>query len=82
MSSSSSLPRARATRTGSFSERSPSIVARTLLAIRWRIGKLLAWNRFDNRHGSELPTLHDRLPADLRKAPSGPESEALPLRSV
>jgi hypothetical protein len=60
----------------------PSIVARTLWAIRWRIGKLLAWDRLDNRRGGELPTLRYRLPADLRKAPSGPEFEALPLRSV
>jgi Protein of unknown function (DUF2867) len=59
-----------------------SIIARTLWAIRWRIGKLLAWDRLDNRHDTELPTLRDRLPADLREAPSGPEFEALPLKSV
>jgi hypothetical protein len=52
-----------------------SATARALFAIRWKVGELLGWDD----HGSEQPTLRDRLPADLRDAPSGPEFDALPF---
>jgi len=32
--------------------------------------------------GSRVPTLRDRLPVDLRDAPSGPEFDALPFTSL
>src|SRR5262245_64798871 len=51
-----------------------SRAARTLWAIRWRVGRLLGWDR-----GSERPKLRDRLPADLRNGRSGPDFEALPF---
>ena len=35
-----------------------------------------------HRPGSERPTLRDRLPADLRDAPSGPDFAALPFTSL
>jgi Protein of unknown function (DUF2867) len=47
--------------------------ARGLWAIRWRLGALLGWDRPDAGLGSRVPTLRDRLPADLREAPSGPD---------
>ena len=50
-----------------------SRAARTLWAIRWKIGDLLGWDGPDAGHGSKRPTLRDRLPADLRDAPSGPD---------
>jgi hypothetical protein len=50
-----------------------SRAARTLWAIRWRVGELLGWDRPDAGLESRVPTLRDRLPADLRDAPSGPE---------
>ena len=57
----------------------PSRVARTLFAIRWKLGALLGWDDPDAGVGSRLPTLRDRLPADLREGPSGPEFDTLPF---
>jgi Protein of unknown function (DUF2867) len=53
--------------------------ARVLFAIRWKVGELLGWDGPDAGHGSQRPTLRDRLPADLRDAPSGPDFDALPF---
>ena len=36
----------------------------------------------DARLGSRVPTLRERLPADLREAPSGPDFDALPFTSL
>jgi Protein of unknown function (DUF2867) len=47
--------------------------ARTLWAIRWKLGGLLGWDGPDTGLGSRVPTLRDRLPVDLRDAPSGPD---------
>ena len=52
---------------------------RALFAIRWRLGELLGWDSPDAGLDSRVPTLRDRLPPDLREAPSGPESETLPF---
>src|SRR3954453_1588750 len=52
---------------------------RTLFAIRWKLGELLGWDDPDAGVGSRVPTLRDRLPADLRDGPSGPDFEALPF---
>jgi hypothetical protein len=60
----------------------PSWVARMLFAIRWKIGSLLGWDDPDSGVGSRVPTLRDRLPADLRDGPAGPEFDTLPFRSV
>jgi hypothetical protein len=60
----------------------PSWAARTLFAIRWKLGELLGWDDPDSGVGSRVPTLRDRLPADLRDAPAGPEFDTLPFRSV
>ena len=59
-----------------------SRVARTLWAIRWKVGDLLGWDGPDAGAGSRVPTLRDRLPADLRGAPSGPDFGALPFSSL
>jgi len=50
-----------------------------LWALRWKIGGLLGWDGQDAGLGSRVPTLRDRLPADLREAPSGPDFDALPF---
>src|SRR5215208_2325116 len=50
--------------------RSWSGAARALWALRWKVGQLLGWDRPDAGLGSRVPTLRDRLPADLRDAPS------------
>ena len=54
---------------------------RALWSIRWKIGALLGWDRPDAGVGSRVPTLRDRLPADLRDAP-GPDFAALPFSSL
>jgi hypothetical protein len=56
--------------------------ARTLWALRWKIGELLGWDDPDAGLGSRVPTLRDRLPADLRDAPSGPHFDTLPFTSL
>jgi len=52
---------------------------RMLFALRWKIGELLGWDDPDTGVGARVPTLRDRLPADLRDGPSGPDFEALPF---
>ena len=43
-----------------------SRAARMLWATRWKIGALLGWDDPSTGLGSRVPTLRDRLPADLR----------------
>ena len=63
---------------------SPSRAARTLFALRWKVGKLLGWDgdKPSDRRRSKKPTVRDRLPADLRDGPSGPRFDALPFTSL
>ena len=61
---------------------SSSRAAGALFAIRWKIGGLLGWDSPDAGLGSRVPTLRDRLPADLRDAPSSPDFDALPFTSL
>ena len=56
--------------------------ARALWALRWKIGQLLGWDDEDDGVGSRVTTLRDRLPADLRDAPPGPEFDSLPFTSL
>jgi hypothetical protein len=60
----------------------PSQAARALWAIRWKLGELLGWDTPEEGIGSRVPTLRDRLPADLREAPAGPEFQSLPFNSL
>jgi len=62
--------------------RRASAVSRALWFIRLRIGELFGWDDADAGHGSQVPTLRDRLPADLRDCPSGPNLGALPFRPL
>jgi hypothetical protein len=59
-----------------------SRAAHTLWAIRWKVGELLGWDGPDVGVGSRVPTLRDRLPADLRDGPAGPDFRALPFTSL
>jgi hypothetical protein len=59
-----------------------SAIVRALFAIRWKVGDLLGLDDPAAGIGSRVPTLRDRLPADLRDGPSGPLSEALPFESL
>jgi hypothetical protein len=56
--------------------------ARKLWSLRWKVGKLLGWDSPDAGLGLRVPTLRDRLPADLREVPSGPDFDALPFTSL
>jgi len=60
---------------------SSSRAARTLWAVRWKLGGLLGWDGPDTGLGSRVATLRDRLPADLRETP-GPDFDALPFTSL
>jgi len=61
---------------------SPSCAARTLWSVRWKLGELLGWDEPGTGLDSRVPTLRDRLPMDLRDAPSGPEFDSLPFTSL
>jgi hypothetical protein len=60
---------------------SPNRAVRALFAIRWKVGELLGWDGSDDGVGSRVPTLRERMPADLRQSP-GPEFAALPFRPL
>ena len=62
--------------------RGSSRFARTLWALRWKVGELLGWDGPDHGQGSTRPTLRSRLPADLRDGPAGPDIGALPITSL
>jgi len=55
---------------------------RLLWAVRWKLGEIFGLDDPEKGVGSRVPTLRDRLPADLRDAPPGPEFAALPFRSL
>jgi Protein of unknown function (DUF2867) len=59
-----------------------SRAARTLWAIRWKLGELLGWDDPDAGLRSRVPTLRERLPADLRDGDSGPDFDELPFDSL
>jgi hypothetical protein len=59
-----------------------SRAARALWAIRWKLGGVLGLDDEDAGLGARVPSLRDRLPADLRDAPSGPQFDALPFTSL
>jgi hypothetical protein len=60
----------------------PSRAVRALFAIRWKLGEVLGWDGPDAGLGSRVGTLRDRLPADLRDAPSGLNFDALPFKPL
>ena len=60
-------------------ERGSSGVVRALFTIRGKVGDLLGWDKPDAGLDSRVPTLRERLPADLREAPGGPGSDSFPF---
>jgi hypothetical protein len=76
------FPRLVQTITAMDPARGSSRAARALFAIRWKLGELLGWDDPATGLGSRVPTLRDRLPADLRDGPSGPDFDALPFTSL
>jgi hypothetical protein len=59
----------------SFDPGRSSPVVRALFAIRWTIGRMLGLDRPQTGLGARVETLRDRLPADLRDAPTGLATE-------
>ncbi|MFI7002277.1 DUF2867 domain-containing protein [Nocardia sp. NPDC050175] len=55
---------------------------RILFAIRWKLGALFGWDKPDTGIATRVPSLRDRLPADLRDAPPGPNFLSVPFHSV
>ena len=62
--------------------RSPSRLSRALFALRWKLGELFGLDGPDDGVGSRVPTLRERLPAELSDAPPGPEFDKLPFTSL
>ena len=60
---------------------SSSRAVRSLASIRSKLGAVLGWDDPDAGVGSRVPSLRDRLPADLRNAPR-PDFDALPFSSL
>jgi Protein of unknown function (DUF2867) len=61
---------------------SSSAPVRALFALRWKLGGLLGLDKEATGVGSRVPTLRDRLPADLRDGPSGPAFTGTPFTSL
>jgi uncharacterized protein DUF2867 len=61
--------------------KSSSRPVRALIAIRETLGGLFGWDDPDTGVGSRVPTLSDRLPADLRDSPA-PDLGTLPFKSL
>ena len=56
-----------------------SLATRTLFALRWKLGEIFGWDDDEDGIGARVPTLRDRLPADLRDGPAGPKADPLPF---
>jgi hypothetical protein len=56
--------------------------ARFLFAVRWKLGAVLGWDDPAAGVGNRVASLRDRLPADLRDAPRGPDHDTMPLTAV
>jgi len=60
-----------------------SRVSRALFELRWTLGDLFGWDEADAGVGRRVDTLRDRLPADLRDGPPGPDLGAgVPMTSL
>jgi hypothetical protein len=62
-------------------ERGSSGAVRALFALRWKLGELFGWDDAGSSLGSRVPTLRERLPADLRDVP-GPQVANFPFDSL
>jgi hypothetical protein len=57
------------------------VVVRALFALRWKLGKVLGWDDVHAGVGDRVPSLRERLPADLLEGPRGPDLHAVPGRT-
>jgi hypothetical protein len=56
------------------------LLVRALFTVRWKLGKLFGWDEPGSGVGERVPSLRERLPADLLEAPRGPDLRAVPGR--
>jgi hypothetical protein len=63
-------------------EHDSPLPARALWALRWKLGALLGWDGPETGIGSRVRSLRERLPADLRDAPTGPRFATLPFEPL
>ena len=56
-------------------------VFRALFALRWKLGKLFGWDEAGAGVGERVPSLRERLPADLLDGPRGPDLHTVPGRT-
>jgi Protein of unknown function (DUF2867) len=59
---------------------SPAV--RALMALRWKIGRLLGLDRPQTGLGGRVSSLRDRLPGDLRDGPAGEVQAGSPFRPL
>ena len=59
--------------------RSRSRAVRGLFALRWKLGELFGWDEPETGLGARVPTLRERLPADLRDAEMGSAGASMPF---
>jgi hypothetical protein len=67
---------------GEFPDESSPRAVRALWETRWKIGRLLGWDKRETGLGARVASLRDRLPADLRAGPTGPDFTDVPMTSV
>ena len=61
---------------------SGSPLVRFLFALRWKLGALFGWDDAKAKPGSGPPSLRERLPAELREGPRGPDFATLPFQPL
>jgi hypothetical protein len=66
---------------GDPSQSSP-LPVRALWALRWKLGEIFGWDDEQDGIGTRVPTLRDRLPADLRQTPAGPDFKSTPFSAL
>jgi uncharacterized protein DUF2867 len=57
------------------------VALRALFAIRWKLGGLFGWDKPGSGVGERVSSLRQRLPADLREGPRGPDLRTVPGRA-
>ncbi|UNX56280.1 DUF2867 domain-containing protein [Georgenia sp. TF02-10] len=58
------------------------VLTRFLFAVRWKLGALFGWEDAGQAIGARVRSLRERLPADLRDAPTGPKDPNIPFTPV
>lgn len=76
------FPRLVGLATATDPERQSPLPVRALWALRWKLGELFGWDDESDGVGARVPSLRERIPADLRAAPRGPVNPSLPFRPL